>query len=436
MPSSRHTLLPELTQIPMSQHPPIRVLGVDDWAWSKGQSFGTILVDLERGQVVDLLPTRSSQSLSEWLGRHPEVEVVSRDRQGVYADGTRCGAPEATQIADRFHLTFNLRQAVERELAIKRSSLRFTPKITPTLRADRAKERDKPAECRFITKSNVQEQQAEVARQRRQEQVDLFQTVHEMRASGMNVNEIANHLGLNRRRFDRWLRLDQLPERNRMEPRPGMIESFRGYLRQRWEAGCRHGRTLLAEIRELGYRGAFSRLANLLSPWRQLDRPANANVATEIVPPEPTTLPPPARQISPQVAAALLAKFRTDLTPQQEDIVDAFKVQCPGFAVMRELVLSFRCLLRLGKLDDLHSWIERAQNSSLDAMARFVRTLKQDLSAVEAAVTEPWSNGPVEGHINRLKTLKRQMYGRAGLQLLLARLLPDTLSASEGHHQT
>jgi transposase len=136
------------------------------------------------------------------------------------------------------------------------------------------------------------------------------------------------------------------------------------------------------------------------------------------------------------VAAALLAKFRTDLTPQQEDIVDAFKVQCPGFAVMRELVLSFRCLLRLGKLDDLHSWIERAQNSSLDAMARFVRTLKQDLSAVEAAVTEPWSNGPVEGHINRLKTLKRQMYGRAGLQLLLARLLPDTLSASEGHHQT
>jgi len=279
------------------------------------------------------------------------------------------------------------------------------------------------------TQSNVQQQQAEVARQRRQEQVDLFQTVHKMRATGMNVGEIAKHLGLNRRRFDRWLRLDHLPERNRMEPRPGMIESFRGYLEQRWKAGCRHGRTLLAEIRELGYRGVFSRLANLLSPWRLHPPTAKAEVATTVMPSQPATLPSGARQISPQVAAALLTKFRTDLTSQQGAIVDAFKLQCPGFAIMRELVLSFRGLLRLGNLDNLHSWIERAQNSGLHAMERFVRTLKQDLSAVEAAVTEPWSNGPVEGHINRLKTLKRQMYGRGGLQLLLARLLPDNLSA-------
>ena len=128
---------------------------------------------------------------------------------------------------------------------------------------------------------------------------------------------------------------------------------------------------------------------------------------------------------SPQVAAALLTKFRSDLTPQQEEIVDTLKLHCPDFAVMRELVLSFRNVLRLGKLIGLHSWIERAQNSGIHAMMRFVRTLKQDLSAIEAAVTEPWSNGPVEGHINRLKTLKRQMYGRAGIELLRARLLPE-----------
>jgi transposase len=158
MPGSRHTLLRQVKQIAVkSEQPPIRVLGVDDWAWSKGQSFGTILVDLERGQVVDLLPTRSSQSLSEWLGQHPEVEVVSRDRQGVYADGTHCGAPGAQQVADRFHLTFNLRQAVERELAVKRAFLRFTAKSTPALAAGRADEPDKPEECRVQTQSNVQQ---------------------------------------------------------------------------------------------------------------------------------------------------------------------------------------------------------------------------------------------------------------------------------------
>jgi transposase len=438
MPVSRHTLLRQIIKGPMKTGllPVVRVLGVDDWAWSKGQSFGTILVDLERSEVVDLLPTRSAKSLSEWLVQHPEVVVVSRDRQGVYADGTRCGAPAAVQVADRFHLTLNLRQAVERELAVKRSFLRFTPKSLPALPgpAARTKESDKRQAYRFVTRSSVQEQQAEVAQQRRQEQLELFQTVHQMRAHGMKVSEIANQTGLNRRRFDRWLRLDTLPERNRMEPRPGMIESFRGYLQQRWEDGCRHGRTLLAEIQKLGYVGAFSRLAQLLSPWRQpaaVETISADPMLLEVTPPTPAV-----RQISPQVAAALLAKFRTALTPQQEEIVDAFKVQCPGFAVMRELVLSFRSLFRLGKLDALHSWIKRAQNAGIHAMTQFIRTLKQDLSAVEAAVTEPWSNGPVEGHINRLKTLKRQMYGRAGLQLLLARLLPEVLSTGEPHHQT
>jgi transposase len=136
------------------------------------------------------------------------------------------------------------------------------------------------------------------------------------------------------------------------------------------------------------------------------------------------------------VAAALLTKFRTALTPQQEEIVDTLKQQCPDFAVMRKLVLGFRNVLRLGELARLHSWIEQAQNSGIHAMTRFVRTLRQDLSAIEAAVTYRWSNGPVEGHINRLKTLKRQMYGRAGVELLRARMLPDMFVTPQAVHQT
>jgi len=437
MPSSRHTLLREVIRGARgaASQPTVRVLGVDDWAWRKGQSFGTILVDLERSEVVDLLPTRSAEALSEWLAKHSEVKVVSRDRQGSYAQGARCTAPEAVQVADRFHLTFNLRQAVERELAVRRPFLRFTPQSIPALAPRPDGEKEKRQNTIRI-RSSVKKQHAESARLRRQQQLELFQTIHRLKATGMTVTEIADHLGLNRRRIDRWLRLDTLPERNRMEPRPGMIESFRNYLQERWDTGCRHGRTLFAEIQALGYIGAFSRLANLLSPWRQPPPLEPAAASAEATPQEETNRPPAARQISPQVAAALLTKFRSDLTPQQEEIVDTLKLHCPDFAVMRELVLSFRKVLRLGKLIGLHSWIERAQKSGIHAMMRFVRTLKQDLSAIEAAVTEPWSNGPVEGHINRLKTLKRQMYGRAGIELLRARLLPEMFGLPPDLHQT
>jgi transposase len=230
----------------------LRMVGVDDWAWRKGQSFGTLLVDLERDEVVDLLATRSADALAEWLGRHPEVSVVSRDRQGRYAEGARRGAPQALQVADRFHLVCNLTQAVERELALRRPHLRTTapsaPQSLPTPTAEAVKPHPRPMRIH----SPVLEQQREAARQRRQQKLELFQTVKQLQAAGLNVAQIARQLGLCRRRLDRWARLEELPERGRMQPRPGMPEAFRDYLRQRWEAGCHHGPTLLAEIRKLG----------------------------------------------------------------------------------------------------------------------------------------------------------------------------------------
>jgi transposase len=241
----------------------------------------------------------------------------------------------------------------------------------------------------------------------------------------MMVGQIARQLGLCRRRIDKWIQFDELPERSRMQPRPGMPESFRDYLRQRWQAGCRHGRTLFAEIQKLGYVGCYSGLAKFIAPWRQAKaeaRPIPAFPAASQV--EPATSAG-SRQLSPQVAAALLSKVRAELTSQQAQIVDTLKRQCPGFAVMRKLVFSFRAILRGGKVTTLHRWMEEARKTGIYSLVRFVRTLKQDLGAVEAAVSEPWSNGPVEGQLNRLKMLKRQMYGRAGIELLRARLLPE-----------
>jgi transposase len=402
-----------------------RVVGVDDWAWRKGQSFGTVLVDLERGEVVDLLATRSADALAEWLEQHPEVSVVSRDRQGLYAEGARRGAPQALQVADRFHLVCNLTQAVERALALQRPHLRMAaPSASPSPPSPISEVKPHPKPIRVHCP--VLKQQREAARQRRQQKLELFQTVKQLQAAGLNVAQIARQLGLCRRRLDRWVRLEQLPERSRMQPRPGMPEAFRDHLRWRWEAGCHHGPTLLAEIRKRGYTGCYSGLAKLLSPWRQ-PQAENAQVvapgADEL--PLEATAGMSSRQISPQRAAALLAKPRCELTDSQAALVDTLKQQCPGFALMRTLVLSFRTLVRVGKPATLHRWMQRAKQTGIDALVRFVQTLKQDLGAVEAAVGTRWSNGPVEGHINRLKMLKRQMYGRAGIELLRARLRPE-----------
>ena len=142
------------------------------------------------------------------------------------------------------------------------------------------------------------------------------------------------------------------------------------------------------------------------------------------VPQAEATSQPAARQISPQVASALLGKPRQELTTRQAEIVDILKEQCPGFAVMRKLTFGFRAILSRGKVKTLHRWMEEARRTGIHSLGRFVRTIKQDLGAVESAVREKWSNGPVEGQINRLKSLKRQMYGRAGVELLRARVLP------------
>ena len=423
MPVSRHTVLRRVKDAvrKSARRRDIRIVGVDDWAWKKGQSFGTILVDLENHQVIDLLPVRSAEALSAWLEQHPKVEVLARDRHGLYAEGARRGAPGATQVADRFHLILNLRQAVERALAVQRPHLRLTVGATVAPPSFHVKEGR-----RMVVRSTVTQKAAEAVHQQWQEKLEVFHAVKRMQAAGMRVKEMAEHLGVNRRRLDKWVRLEELPERSRMQPRPGMVEWFRDYLRQRWDQGCRHGRTLLAEIKQLGYTGGHSQLAKLLSPWRQ--PPVESNQKLPEVAGQ-KSISVPGRAISPQVAAALLSKLPTELSSRQADIVARLKQQCPGFAAMRRLVMGFRTILRTGTVSTLRRWMRRAMNTGIHAMVRFVRTLKQDMKAVEAAVSQPWSNGPVEGQINRLKMLKRQMYGRGGTELLLARLLPESVAA-------
>jgi hypothetical protein len=403
----------------------LRVAGIDDWAWKKGMTYGTMIVDLEWRRVVDVLADRSADSTAAWLRLHPEIEMVSRDRAGLYADGARQGAPQARQIADRFHLLQNFREAVERQLGGLGPPIRRGPPslanddVDPMVAVTSDQPRVSEAERQILTR-----QGRDVDRQA------LFDRIKVLYDADMTMRDIAQALGLGLRRVQRWVRLIELPARNVMAPKPSTPAYYGAYRARRWAEGVTAVKALLAEINQRGYIGSHSHLARFLAPWRKTitTTPANSSSPPETeaaIPPRMATLDPmTGRRISSLTAAALCVKPRGEMTPRQIVNVDLLKASAAEFTTMRGLAMRFAGLLRGGDIGKLDVWLRDARHCGLHAMRSFVGKLRQDIDAVRNAILEPWSNGKVEGHINRLKTLKRAMYGRASLELLRARMMP------------
>ncbi len=398
-------------------HASVRVLGVDDWAWRKGSTYGTIFVDLERRQVIDLLPDRSADATADWLKHHPDIEIISRDRCGSFAQGAQEGAPQACQVADRFHILQNLREAIQAQLsrvvgASARPLLPADSDDDPKAMISRsARDKHGGAEHRCLTRmANRRSRQA------------TFERVGALHREARSVSDIVRQTGFDRRTIAKWIQADALPQRNAAAPKTTSPAYFEEYLLRRWSEGCLRGRRLFQEIKARGYTGSFSNLERLLAKWRnpkrKVARPAPPAPRASAV--DPAT----GRPISPIVAAALCVKPRGMLTSAQAAKVDALRSEWPDFAAMRRLTMRFRGLLRSRNASKLGVWLKSAHESGLYAMQRFARAVRRDIDAVRNAIIEPWSNGQTEGQINRLKTLKRAMYGRAGPELLRARMLP------------
>jgi transposase len=181
---------------------------------------------------------------------------------------------------------------------------------------------------------------------------------------------------------------------------------------------------LLFEIKRQGYEGSLSHLQRLLAGWRRSEQNGPAGPPDNALSLAPVRDPQTGHAISPVVAAALCIKPRRKLTADQARKVDALKAGSPSFATMRRLAMRFRGILRGDQSSPLDAWIDGAIETGIAPIMRFARTLHRDIDAVRNAIELPWSNGQAEGQINRLKTLKRAMYGHAGPELLRARMLP------------
>jgi transposase len=391
--------------VPVAERAPTTVVGIDDFSWRRGRTFGTILVDLARHQVVDLLPTATAAAAQTWLAAHPQLHIVSRDRAGVYAEGARLGAPQAQQVADRWHLCKNLGDALETLLGRHRAALRALtrpPTSPPTSPQTPAQTSPLPRHGR---QTGPPKSSAGSARRREQ-----FETVKRLAAQGWSHRRIAHHLHLNRRTVIRYHAADELPKRGR----PGVavlssVMPFERLLRQGYDAGCHRGTALLAVLRAAGYTGS---LASVYRTLRRLGLALDHPAATGATPPP----------LSPRQARWLLLRASADLSEEERTLREQLCVRCPEVAAALPLAQRFLRLIRTRAGDELEPWLEAVRTSGVSELQRFAQQLRTDAAAVAGALSSPWSQGQTEGQVNRLKLLKRQMYGRAKPDLLRARL--------------
>ena len=399
-----------------------RFLGVDDFAFRRGQRYGTILVDLEKRKAIDLLPDREADTLCDWLKAHPGVEVISRDRSPVYADGAKRGAPTAVQVADRFHLLQNLRTAFENLLCRQTSVLKHSYQTVMEEALSAIKQRVADQEEPKLVDKVVADpnNQLSVADQRnlekRRHKQERFLKVKQLREGGFSILQIAKSMRMHRRTVRLYLQLSELPER-RKPTRFAELRKYLPYLEQRWAEGERNATQLGREIKEKGYSGKVSTVGHYLVGWREIcpDR----NETSEMVKAKLRRFAVP----SPKKTYWLIFKPR----PTDEKWSDRYIAQllkdAPEIKEAAELVQKFFHLMKNRQADELKNWLEKAEKSEIPELISFGKGIKLDFKAVEAAFRSEWSNGQTEGQVNRLKFIKRQMYGRAKFDLLKARVV-------------
>src|SRR4051794_20799407 len=275
MPISPDTLLRLIRQMPDSEGHVPRMLGGDDWAIHKGLTYGTILVDLERHEPVDLLPDRSSSSLAAWLRTHPGVELIARDRAGAYAEGARDGAPDAVQVADRWHLVDNLADTLEGFFRSKTECLAAA--AAELIAHQKSQETDgasppTPADTMYQGKRRHPQPQrwrdrmdaaAEVGVACRRERYERVRALH---ANGACVAHIAREVGISRMTVYKYLR-EGPPQRKRppVHGKLRVLEPYEPHLLRRWAEGCRTATVLWREIQRQGYRHSASNVQRFVA---------------------------------------------------------------------------------------------------------------------------------------------------------------------------
>lgn len=388
-----------------------RVLGVDDVALRKKQRrYGTLLLDLETHRPIDLLDDRTADVFANWLRSHPGVEIIVRDRAGAYAEGGRQAAPDAIQVADRFHISANAGAAMDEVLRSRRRHMEYI------VVADNTEMVGGPTPMAPLPPPSQTQQDLALRRTRRNARWD---EVRRRRAAGYSIQRIAREMGMHRRTVRRYL-ATPAPPRNRPPERPkpsGLasptLQPFVEYLQGRWQAGCTNVAQLKREVELQGYRGSYSLMMQAIQPWRG-PRP----------PPEPGRGHRRGRPRVKRVNIRWLCLRPPDqLDDDERNALDEILSEDERLNGGYQLLQRFRRLIARRSVRDLERWVEDAISSGLRPFVSLAHGIQSDYAAVVNGLKLPWSTGPVEGTATKVKLIKRAGFGRASTRLLRRRLI-------------
>ena len=381
-----------------------KVLGVDDWAWRRGRRYGSVLVDLEAGRPVDLLPDRTAAALAHWLQEHPGAEVIVRDRSTEYARGAALGAPTAMQVLDRWHVLRNVREVAERLLDRQRQQLRGLVVDEGTVDVRRRR-------------SAAEEDRRCAVRQRMAER---HAAVHRLAREGESIASTARRLRLTRTTVRRYLAAATPPERNYAR-QASVLDPHLAYLRQRWEEGSHNGLQLWRELRERGFTGTSRAVSRWAAAQRTTPAPTtprrHRSATTE------RTASRAGRQPSVPRLAWLLVRDPGALDDAEQHLLAQLQAVSVPAATAYPLLQAIGRIIKDKVPDDLDGWLQHAAECDVPEIVTFAAGLQRERTELLAALRLPWSTGPVEGQITRLKLVKRQGYGRTGLEMLKRRFL-------------
>ena len=415
------TLLNHLRQLPLPQFEVPQILGVDDFAFRKGHHYGTILVDLEHHQPIALLPDRKADTLANWLKAHPGVKILSRDRSKTYRSAMSEGAPEAIQVADRFHLVQNLSETLEKTLS------GYTAELKAIEQAQRqALVVDAADVVVAVSKPTATEKSQQQAQQAHHQRIHQQQRIKTLCAQGWPQAAIAQEVGVSERTVRRFLRRPDLPD---TPPRRkgfgrGILDPYKTQLLEWWNAGIRRPQELMVLLQQQGFTGSVRTLQRYVSGLREAQGlpPSRVQPDNSL----PKVIDPQSPPFTPRQAAYLLVLKPENREPEETELLQLLTQQQPDLAAVVYLANEFLHLLRQRQPEALDDWLKKAMTSAFKPFQSFAAGLLDDYAAVKACLILDVSNGPVEGLNNRLKMLKRQMYGRAGLELLAKRFIMDS----------
>jgi transposase len=441
---SRSTLLRLVRRLPLPPGISPRVLGVDDFALRRNHHYGTLVVDLERHRLLDLWPERTAASLVTWLEerQHPP-ELVCRDRGGAYADGARQAAPNALQVADRFHLARNAGEVLERVLVRHASAVRRATTPGAGVPASAAGGSPKPPP----QPAHIDPPAMPSPTARRARRLARYHQVMALHQNGWSLTAIAQQVGLSRPTVRKYVHADAFPEwpPRRTPLHAGSVHTT--YLQERWAEGCHDASILWTDLRARGFTGSLRMVQRAVAGWRPAPRirghgqPQDGDraptAATTLLAPiaaaapvamlsaqgQPLTSPPAPRGLSPQQAVWLLLRPLQALNDEEQALRTRLLDTVEDIRTAHALVERFRALLQTRGHACFAAWLEAAATNAVPELRTFAASLRRDEAAVRAALMVDWSSGQVEGQVTKVKLVKRLMFGRANFDLLRRRVL-------------